>query len=295
MSTPDYSNGLANTPLPITYYLTSCFILLCATPFLLYFQPGLRWIFGYIADTTIRTYFSAAQIFGTLHEWYNLWEELRQLQPSEQQHTQKNTNYQLIQTSPPYDEYITEIRQQWISTPFEDQTTVFQDLQQDLQVSNVELSFDFHAPNVLLERIYTPPVVHNDRALTEFIQGEERCLKFVNQDLTFLQESRIPSTFTNVSHSPTSLKEPTCITLPTRISREQTSKENNPTAHTQTIQPVLGFTPAEAHQAQNDATLTIPQQLDIEPCKDYTENPLTNVRWPVCNAAKKIFATHVRG
>ena len=56
-------------------------------------------------------------------------EELRQLQPSGQRHTQKNTNYQLIQTSPPYDEYITEIRQQWISTPFEDQTTVFQDLQ----------------------------------------------------------------------------------------------------------------------------------------------------------------------
>ena len=26
--------------------------------------------------------FTAAQIFGTLHEWYNLWEELRQLQPS---------------------------------------------------------------------------------------------------------------------------------------------------------------------------------------------------------------------
>ena len=46
-----------------------------------------------IADTTIHTYFTAAQIFRTLHEWYNLWEELRQLQPSGQQHTQENTNY----------------------------------------------------------------------------------------------------------------------------------------------------------------------------------------------------------
>ena len=138
-----------------------------------------------------------------------------------------------------------QIRQQWISTPFEDQTTVFQDLQQDFQVSNVELSLDLHAPNVSLQRIYAPPVVHNDHALTEFIQGEERCLKFVNEDLMFLQESHIPSTFTNVSHTPTSLKEPAHITPPTRISKEHTSKENNPTACTQIAQPMLGFTLAK--------------------------------------------------
>ena len=115
-----------------------------------------------------------------------------------------------------------EIRQQWTPTPFKDQITVFQDLQQDLQVSNIELSLDLHAPNISIERIYAPQVVHNDRALTEFIQGEERCVKFIDQDLMFLQESHIPSTFTNVSHTPTPLKEPGCITLPTCISKEQT-------------------------------------------------------------------------
>ena len=257
--------------LSITYYLASCFILLCVTPFFLCFQTGIQRIFGYIVDTTIHTHFSAAQIFGTLHEWYNLWEELKQLQPSGQWCTQKNTNHQLTQTLPPHDKYIMEIRQQWISTPFEDQTTVFQDLQQDLQKSNVELSLNLHAPNVSLERIYAPPVVHNDHALTEFIQGEERCLKFVNQDLMFLH---IPLTFTNVSHTPISLKEPMHITFPTCISKEQTSKENNPTAHTQTVQPVLGFTPAKVCGTQNDPTLIIPQLLEIKPCKDYTETPL---------------------
>ena len=35
---------------------------------------------------------------------------------------------QLIQTSPPYDEYIMEIRQRWIPTPFTEQATAFQDL-----------------------------------------------------------------------------------------------------------------------------------------------------------------------
>ena len=116
--------------------------------------------------------------------------------------------------------------------------------------------------------------MHNGHALTEFIQGEERCLKFINQDLMFLQELHIPLTFTNVSHTPTSLKEPVHITLPTCISKEHTSKENNLTAYTQTVQPTLGFTLAKVHHTQNNPTLSIPQLLEIEPCKDYTETPI---------------------
>ena len=81
-------------------------------------------------------------------------------------------------------------------------------------------------------------------------------------------------TFTNVSHTSTSLKNSACNTLPTHISKEQTSEQNNPTACTQTVQPALGFTLTEVHRAQNEPTLTIPQLLEIEPCKDYTENPL---------------------
>ena len=135
-----------------------------------------------------------------------------------------------------------EIRQQWIPTPFMEQATVFQDLQQNFQVSNAEFSLHLHVPNISLERIHAPLVVHNDRELTKFIQGEERCLKFINQDLTFLQESHIPSNFTNVSHTPTPLKESLHITLPTHV-----SKENNHKAHTQTVQPALGFTLAEIH------------------------------------------------
>ena len=84
----------------------------------------------------------------------------------------------------------------------------------------------------------------------------------------FLQESHIPLTFTNVSHTPTPLKESLHITLPTCL-----SKENNHTAHTQTVQPTLGFTLAETCRAQNEPTLTIPELLEIEPCKDYTEPP----------------------
>ena len=149
-----------------------------------------------------------------------------------------------------------------------EQATVFQDLWQDFPVSNAEFSLGLHIPNISLERIHTPPVVHNDRALTEFIQGEERCSKFINQDLTFLQESHIPSTFATVSHTPTPLKESSCITLPTCI-----LQENSHTTHTHTIPPALGFTPVRISQAQNEPTLPIPQLLETEPCKDYTETP----------------------
>ena len=116
--------------------------------------------------------------------------------------------------------------------------------------------------------------MHNDCALKEFIQGEERCIKFINQDLTFLQESHIPSTFTNVSHTTISLKEPTGINLPTCISNEHTSKENNSSSRTQSVQPMLGFTLADVRRTKSNPTLTISQLLEIEPCREYTETPL---------------------
>ena len=188
--------------------------------------------------------------------------------------THWDTNHRLPQTLPPQDECITEIRQQWTPTPFEDHITVPQDLSQDPQVNIVELSFSLHFPNVTQQRINTPPVVHNDHALKEFIQGEERCLKFINQDLTFLQELHIPSTFTNVSHTTKSLKELACINFPTHISKEHTSKENNLSSCTQSVQPTLGFTLADIHRAKSNPTLTISQLLEIEPCREYMETPL---------------------
>ena len=115
--------------------------------------------------------------------------------------------------------------------------------------------------------------MHNDCALKEFIQGEERCLKFINQDLTFLQESHIPSTFTNVSHT-TSLKELVHINLPTCTSNKHSSTENTASSRTQSVQPTLAFTPAKVCRAEHNPTLTVPQLLEIEPCREYTETPL---------------------
>ena len=82
-----------------------------------------------------------------------------------------------------------------------EQTSPLQDLQQDTQVFDTEYSLNLHIPTVSIERTYSPPVIYNDQAFTEFVNGEERCQKFVSQDLTFLQVSEIPSTFSNVSHA----------------------------------------------------------------------------------------------
>ena len=98
-----------------------------------------------------------------------------------------------------------------------EQTTSFQDSQQDFQVCDTEYLLNLHIPSISIERIHSPMVVHNDQAFTEFVNGEERCLKFVNQDLMFLQASHIPSTFSNISHAAIELKESSYIRLPTRI------------------------------------------------------------------------------
>ena len=74
--------------------------------------------------------------------------------------------------------------------------------------------------------------MHNDRTLKEFIQGKERCLKFINQDLTFLQDTHIPSTFTNVSYTSTTLKELAHINLPPHTPNEHLLKENSESTHT---------------------------------------------------------------
>ena len=155
-----------------------------------------------------------------------MWREIKQLHLIGQQHTNGNTDCQRPQMLRPLDEWIIEIRQQWTPTPFKDHIKSSQDLPQEYQVNTTELSFDSHLPTVTQQRINNTPVVHNDHALKEFIQGEERCLKFINQDLTFFQDSHIPSTFTNVSHTLTSLKEPKRVNLPPHTPNEHFLKEN---------------------------------------------------------------------
>ena len=183
------------------------------------------------------TYFYIAYIFEMSYGLYIIWKELKQLQPQDQHHQQSKTSNSLVQTSPPPEELLTEVREQLIQPSFMEQIPSIQDLQQDSQVFDTEHLLNLHTPNTSIQKTYSPLVICNDQAFTKFVKGEERCLKFINQDLTFLQSSNIPSTFSNISHVSAKVKEPTCIRLPTHI-----STEDNNTSPTETVEPVLGFT-----------------------------------------------------
>ena len=169
------------------------------------------------------------------------------------------------------------MREQLTISPSAEQTSPIQEFQQeccDSQVFEAEQFFS-HTPHVFIEHTYVPTVVCNDHAFMESVQGEERCLKLISQDLTFLQSSSIPSTFSNISntdgalakiresHTQTSLL---CIQLLIHIPHENTKSPP-----TQTVEPVLGFTPAEICRAQAEPKLTVEQLLEIESCQEYVK------------------------
>ena len=125
----------------------------------------------------------------------------------------------------------------------------------------------------------TPPVVTYDRALTEFITGKDLCLKYINQHLTFLvpichitnfwkpvQKDNSPA---QTSQFDSQVTPPTAVNLPTNI-----SKPKNSTPPTQTVEPVIGFTPAEVCRAEKEPKLTVKQLLGLSSCKGYVQIPL---------------------
>ena len=163
-----------------------------------------------------------------------------------------------------------------------EQIPSLQDLQQDSQVFDTEHSLNLHIPNISIVRIYSPLVIYNDQVFTEFVNREEGCLKFVNQDLTFLQSSDILSTFSNVLHVSAKLKESTCIRLPTHI-----STEDNNTLSTQIVEPALGFTLVEIRHTQTEPKLTVPELLEIEACKDNVKTLLQTLDGIYMNQSKR--------
>ena len=285
------------------------FILLCALLLVTHFKDSILQTFLCIGDSIHRIYFYVTYIFNTLYGLYTIWKELKQLQPQNQCFQQPKTSNLLVQISPPpdkfltevrkqliiliqtlplLDEYLTEAREQLIIPSSTEQIPSIQGLHQDSSDSEVfetEHLLLLHTPNIFKEWTYSPPVIFNDRAFTKFLQGEKRCLKFINQDLTFLQSSSIPSTFSNISHAASAsakVKQPTRIQLSTHI-----SQENNNTPPTQTVEPVLGFTPTEICQAQSEPKLTVQQLLEIESCKDCVKTPLQTLDSIYVNQPKR--------
>ena len=173
MLSPDYSNGLANTQYPedlfITHHFVLCFLLFCVLPLITYFKNSIWQTFVCIKDIIKCTYFCIVYIFKTSYGLYILWKKLKLLQPQDQHHNQSKTGNPLVQTSPPHEELITEVREQLIQPSFIKQIPSIT----ALQVFDTEHLLNLHTINISIERTYSPPVICNDRAFIEFINGED--------------------------------------------------------------------------------------------------------------------------
>ena len=214
------------------------FYSICAFPLVTYFKDSILRTLLHIGDGIHHISLYVAYIFNILFGLYIVWKELKQLQPQDQRFQQPKTRKAfiqippppdeiltkvrqqliiLIQTSPPLDEFLTEVREQLTIFSSVEQISSIQDIQQecsDSQVFQTEQLLLLHTPNIFIEWTYSPLVICNGCAFTEFIQGEERCLKFINQDLTFLQSSSISTTFSNISKAVSAsakVKEPAHI------------------------------------------------------------------------------------
>ena len=166
MSSLDYFNGPSITQYSedsfITHCLISCFLLLCALPLIAYFKSSIQWTFVCIENIIKCTYFYTAYILETSYGLYIIWKEIQQLQVQDQHHQQVKPGNSLVQTSPPPEELLTEVREQLIQPPFMEQIPSLQDLQQDSQVFDTEHSLNLHIPNVSIVRTYSPLVIYND-------------------------------------------------------------------------------------------------------------------------------------
>ena len=78
------------------------------------------------------------------------------------------------------------------------------------------------------------------------------------------------------------VKEPACIQLATHIPQDHIDSPP-----TQTVEPVLGFTPMEIHLVQAEPKLTVQQILEIKSCQDYVKTPLQTLDGIYVNKPKQ--------
>ena len=262
----------------ITYCILWTVISLLILPICVHFKDQINRIWTTLQVSRyfycVWNYF--AQVFHLFIGLYHIIKECRQL------HVLYDETFQhldvekiLPETLPPLDEFARSITEQFILYSLIEDSSLLQEipLQEycELQRLDAELPI-FYPLDIQLARSYTPQVVIHDRALAEFIAGEDRCLKFVNQDLTFLQPLVIPPIFGNPAQNDNSPAQTspvtafTAVNLPTCV-----TKPKNSTPLTQTIEPVLGFTPAEIHRAEKEPKLTVEQLLGLSSCKGYVQ------------------------
>ena len=186
--------------------------------------------------------------------------------------------------SPPSDEFIKEVKEHLTISFHTYEAYLHQEIPQqpeqkycDPHAFKAELPTS-HQFDILSTHSPTSLVVNSDRTLSDFIECEERCSKFINQELNFLHSSNISSvskdmfpednSSVQVSQSQTQVVS-SIAKLPTH-----TPENQNSTPPTQIVEPVLGFMPADIQRAEAELKLTLEQLLRLESCKEYVQTPI---------------------
>ena len=270
----------------ITYCVSWTLIVLFILPLLLHFNECIN-ILRTVSQVfehfhCIRTY--TAHIFHLFLAFFHILKELRCLHFHDKKIQWPAVGQVLKEVSPPSDEFIKQVTEELtISLPMYE-AHLYQEIPQQQEqeycesyVFEVELSTSYQS-DILITHPSTSPVVNNNCALSEFIECEERCSKFTNQDLNFLQSSNIPSVSKNVllddnSSVQVSQSQTQVVSSTTKLPTH-TSKDQNSTPPTKIVEPVLGFMPAEIQRAEAELKLMVKQLLRLELCKEYVQTPI---------------------
>ena len=136
--------------------------------------------------------------------------------------------------------------------------------------------------------------------MQEFLDGEEHCCNFINQDLTFPQLSTIYHT-TDAEDNQSIASDSTDESVLTVIENDQSQEVDNTPAFTsatvlpedfvctdynhtpiqslqpspiQPVEPIIGLTEKEQRQREEDPNLTINELLGLSPCEGHVTTPL---------------------
>ena len=159
-----------------------------------------------------------------------------------------------------------------------------------------------HNPPVAVStpQAYDTPIVYRDQQLQEFLNREECCHNFINQNLSFLQTSIVYHTTDaedNLSIASGASDESVLTVIENDQSHEVDSTPTFMSAtalpeglecieydHTliqlvkpsliQPVEPIIGLTEEEQRQREEDPNLTINELLGLSPCEGHVTTPL---------------------
>ena len=144
------------------------------------------------------------------------------------------------------------------------------------------------------------PILYHDQQLQKFLDGEEHCCNFINQDMTSLQPSTVYETTVsddslstasdstdasvitvqenNPSQEVDSNSSPTSLIV---LSDDPISTDNSPTpvqpvepAAIQPVECVIGLTTEEQRPREEDSNITLDELLGLSSCEEHISTPL---------------------